>query len=140
MPQLRDDRQLEAEQVGGLADAGQLVSDTERDVVRRSFGAPGVEERPWPGREPDPRVRVADPERRPGDRLSLRGDQLQPAAGRLRQADDRHRAELDLHLDREARPRLAVVELERAGDRATLGDREMTGAVVTHEDELVVEV
>ena len=92
------------------------------------------------GREADPRVRVADPERRAGDRLALGGDQLQPAVGGLRQAEDRHRAEPHLHLDRQPGAGLPVVELERTRDRASLGDREMAGAVVAHQDELLVEV
>src|SRR5581483_10495231 len=68
---LRDDGELEPEQVGDLAEARQLVPDAERDVVGRPLGAPRVEERPRAGGEADAGVRVADPEGRAGDRLAL---------------------------------------------------------------------
>ena len=55
-------------------------------------------------------------------------------------AEDRHRPEPHLHLDREAGAGLAVVELERPRDRPPVGDREVAGAVVPHQDELLVEV
>ena len=117
-----------------------LVADAERDVVGRALGAPVVEERRRIPGEADPRVRVPDPERRPGDRLALRREELEPTVGGLRQTEDRDRAEADLHLDREPGARLPVVEPESARNRASVRDREMARAVVAHEDETLVEV
>src|SRR5205823_9535414 len=64
---LLDDGEPEAQQVGDLAHARQLVADPERKVMRRALRAPGVEEGRRAGTEADPRVRVPDPERRPRD-------------------------------------------------------------------------
>src|SRR3982750_1511934 len=113
---LLDDSEFKLEQVRDLAEARQLVPRSECDVMRRTLSAPGVEEAGCAEAEADPRVRVADPEGGPGDRLAFSGDQLQPTVGGLRDAEDRHRPEPDLHLDRETRAGLSVVELERAGD------------------------
>src|SRR6476646_8654685 len=52
-----DDGEFEAQEVGDVADPRQLVTDAERDVVRRADGAPGVEERGRPRGELDARVR-----------------------------------------------------------------------------------
>src|SRR4051812_47046836 len=60
-----DDRELEPEQVGHLADPPELVAHAERDVVGRALRAPGVHERSRAEREAQARVRVSDPERRP---------------------------------------------------------------------------
>ena len=50
---LVDDGELELEQIGDLAQTRQLVTDPERDVVRRALGTPGVEERCRTRSEPD---------------------------------------------------------------------------------------
>ena len=65
---------------------------------------------------------------------------FESTVGCLGQPEDRDRPETDLHLDRESRARLPVVQPERARDGSSVGDREVPGAVVSHEDELLVEV
>src|SRR5690349_1322972 len=77
-------RQLEPEEVRGLADPRHLVADAERDMVCRPVLAPRVHERGRALREADARVRVADPEGGTLDRLALGRDQLQPAVCGLR--------------------------------------------------------
>ena len=91
-------------------------------------------------REPDARVRVSDSECRSRDGLTLGCEKLQPTVGGLRKPEDGDRAETDFHLDRESRARLPVVQLQCARDGSPVGDSEVSGAVVSHEDELLVEV
>ena len=125
---------------GDAAHVGGDVADPERDVVGRALGAPALEELGGRATEAQPAVRVADPERRPRDRLALGGEQLEPPVGGLRAPDDGDRPVADLELDAQPGPGLAVVELERAQRRLLLRDREVAGPVVAHEHEAVVEV
>src|SRR5262245_7462245 len=105
-----DDGQLEAQQLGDLPDAADLVADPERDMVCRALGAPVVEEARRIPREANSRVRVADAERRARDRLTLGREELESTVGGLGEPEDRDRPEPDLHLDGEARARLPVVQ------------------------------
>src|SRR6476660_5518898 len=101
---------------------------------------PAVYERGRAAREADARVRVADAEGRPGDRLALRGEQLEAPVGGLREAEDRDRPEAHLHLDGEPGSRLAVEQLERAQHGPAVRDRDVPWSVVPHEHEFLVEV
>ena len=97
---LLDDSQLETQQVANLTQTCDLMPDSEGDMMCRALGAPSVEERGWCRREADPRVRVSDAERRPRDRFALSRNQLQASICGLRDTEDRHRPQANLHLDR----------------------------------------
>src|SRR3954453_7081575 len=102
--------------------------------------APALEELRGRRRELQAGVGVADPERLARDRLPLGHDQLQPAVRGLRAADDRDRPGADRELDAQAGATLAVEELERAQRGPLVRDRDVARAVVTHEDEVLIEV
>ena len=136
----RDDGQLEIEQRGDFPEPFDLVADPQRDVVRRALSAPVVEER---RRIPEKRIRefvfpilnVGPATDSPSAARSLSRPSAVCVTPRMVTGPRRTFISIE-------RPgaRLAVVEPERAGDRSSVGDREVARAVVAHQDELLVEV
>ena len=125
---------------GDLADPAELVPDAERDVVRRAFGAPGVEERA--GARANRIREFVLPIRKVGpgiDSPSAAMSFSRPSAVWVSPRIVTGPSLTFISIDRPA-PDLPWYSFSARSDGPSVGDRQVAGAVVAHQHELLVEV
>src|SRR3954468_23223247 len=132
--------EFDAEQVRSGAEVRPEVADAERPVVGDAGGAPGVGPLAGVAPEVDSRRRVPDLQQRTGHDRAARGDEAEAAIALLGQAEQGHRAVLDVELDRDAPAAFAVIDPEPPQEGAPRTDREVRGTVVPHLHHAVAEV
>src|SRR5690242_3271196 len=108
-------------------------------MMSRPFGVPGFDESASAEREAISAVCVSDFEDGPGDRFGFGNEQFRTAAGRFRDREQCDRTILDGHLDGEAAAHFAVINAERSDFSFTFGNGQVTGSIVSPENDIVAE-
>lgn len=115
------------------------MADADGAVVCGALRVPIGDKAAWANLEAISAVGVADFENRTGDRLGLGDDEFKAAIGCLDDGEQGDGSMADTHLDGEAPADFAVIDMEGADFGFALGDGDVSGTIMAHEAEAVME-
>src|SRR5260370_14578488 len=135
-----DDGAFHSQQLTKLAQLPGDMADADRAMMRRTLGVPGIHEFSRSHRETIAAVGVANFKNRPRLGCSLSDQQFELSVSRLNNRKQSYWTMPNRHLDGEPAANLAMVHTQRTDLGLALGDGDVAGPVMSHQDHIVVKI